>query len=159
MTLVKNMKIIFLDFDGVLNCRRYRENCLNYYEDYIDESRMYLLKYIVDKTGAKIVLTTTWRMYWDSSCPDGYEEAQKINNIFAKYGLEIYSKTNNYEENRDFEITMWIAENNIKQYVILDDNDFGWSKLNREHFVQTDDEKDGLDEEQVQKAIDILTFE
>lgn len=84
---------------------------------------------------------------------------KKLITFFAKYGLEIYSKTNNYEENRDFEITMWIAENNIKQYVILDDNDFGWSKLNREHFVQTDDEKDELDEEQVQKAIDILTFE
>lgn len=159
MTLVKNMKIIFLDFDGVLNCRRYRENSLSYYEDYIDESRMLLLKYIVDKTGAKIVLTTTWRMYWDNSYLVDYEETQRMNNIFAKYGLEIYSKTSNYEENRDYEITMWISENNIKQYVILDDIDFGWSNLNREHFVQTDDEKDGLDEEQVQKAIDILTFE
>ena len=59
------MKIIFLDIDGVLNCVTTKER--------IPGSKLLLgmedikiryLKEIVDRTDAKIVLTSTWKVDW-----------------------------------------------------------------------------------------------
>ena len=150
------MKVIFLDFDGVLNSLAYREKAEDYYNDFIDETRMPLLKELVDKTGALIVLTTTWRIYWNKEVSTLDCKAAKINNIFSKYGLQIYNKTANLNENRNFEILMFLSCNEVENYVILDDIDFGWSDENRRRFVQTDDRDMGLDEKTVQKAIEIL---
>ena len=51
------MKIIFLDIDGVLNSRVYdRKRNWNEQTD-IDETRLPLIKEIVDATDAKIVLS------------------------------------------------------------------------------------------------------
>ena len=55
------MKVIFLDIDGVLNSGAYdRRRNWNELTD-IDESRLPLVKQIVDQTGAVIVLSSTWR--------------------------------------------------------------------------------------------------
>ena len=55
------MKILFLDIDCVLNSREY--DCRRNWNDQtnIDETRLPLVKEIVKKTGAEIVLTSTWR--------------------------------------------------------------------------------------------------
>ena len=59
------MKILFLDIDGVLNSRAY-DRKRNWSElTNIDETRLPLVKKIIDKTGAKIVLISTWRRHWD----------------------------------------------------------------------------------------------
>lgn len=150
------MKVIFLDFDGVLNNAEYRNSVPNYYSNFIDESRMPFLKQIIEETGAVIVLTTTWRMYWDKCEFQVSEDTQKINNIFDKYGLTIYSKTDTFDENRNFEISLWLCRNEVENYVILDDIDFRWSEENRKHFVKTDDGNQGLDEQTTNLAIRIL---
>ena len=76
-------KIIFLDIDGVINSEEYyikseerhrlREERLNKcaekrklinYELYradIDDTKVALLQTIIDRTGAKIVISSTWR--------------------------------------------------------------------------------------------------
>ena len=60
----KNIKVIFLDIDGVLNSLAYdrgrKENDGN-----IDETRLPLIKQIVDETQAKIVLSSSWRTHWN----------------------------------------------------------------------------------------------
>ena len=57
------MKVIFLDIDGVLNSRAYdRKRNWNEQSD-IDETRLTLVKEIVDATEAKIVLSSTWRQH------------------------------------------------------------------------------------------------
>lgn len=57
------MKVIFLDIDGVLNSRTYdRKRNWNEQTD-IDETRLPLIKEIVDATDAKIVLSSTWRQH------------------------------------------------------------------------------------------------
>ena len=117
---------------------------------------MPFLKKIVDETGAVIVLSTTWREYWDEEGFIDPKNTKKINDIFAKYGLKIYSKTDTFDENRNFEITLWLCRNKIENYVILDDVDFRWSDENRIHFVKTDDSKLGLDESATKLAIEIL---
>lgn len=150
------LKVVFLDFDGVLNNAEFRNSDSDYYNNFIDESRMPLLKQIIQKTGAVIVLTTTWRTRWDPNDPSLLEDTQKINNIFAKYDLEIYSKTDVFNENRNYEISLWLCKNDVKNYVILDDVDFHWSDENRRHFVKTDDANHGLDEHTATLAIEIL---
>ena len=150
------MKVIFLDFDGVLNNTGYRNSAKDYYEDFIDESRIPLLKYIVDSTGAVIVLTTTWRHYWSEDETDTSLATSKINAIFNKYGLKIHSKTGSFHEQRDYEIRMFLCCNDVDNYVIVDDVDFGWSEINRGKFVKTDDSKLGLDECSAAEAIRIL---
>ena len=57
------MKIIFLDIDGVLNSIGWVERTKGtaYEDKEIDPSKVRLLKQIIDKTDAKIVLSSTWR--------------------------------------------------------------------------------------------------
>ena len=59
-------KIIFLDIDGVLNSKNYRENPeIDYYHDFISDENMRFLEYIVRAAGgAEIVLSSSWRFYW-----------------------------------------------------------------------------------------------
>jgi len=49
------VKILFLDVDGVLNGEHYGYGG-------VDDSLLFLLKTIIDETGCKIVLSTTWRL-------------------------------------------------------------------------------------------------
>ena len=80
------MKIIFLDIDGVLNSRAYdRKRNWNEQTD-IDETRLPLIKEIVDATNAKIVLSSTWREHWDREPNRCKEDGRYINKFFAKYG-------------------------------------------------------------------------
>jgi HAD domain in Swiss Army Knife RNA repair proteins len=62
------MKIIFLDIDGVMNCQNaYKEGFCQYYEDgdffyqtFYPKAKE-LLNKLIDETGAKIVISSTWR--------------------------------------------------------------------------------------------------
>ena len=151
------MKVIFLDIDGVMNTKVYRENPdVDYYEHPISEMHMCLLEYLVKTTGAKIVLTSTWREYWNKGKLQFDRFGAYINRLFAEYGLEIYDKTPE-QHDRSEEIDAWISlyQGELESYVILDDFDFDWSQENEKHLVKTTDEV-GFDEEAVEKAIKIL---
>ncbi len=132
------MKIIFLDFDGVLNSLQYdRERRAD--QGNIDESRLVLLKGLVEQTNAKIVLTTTWRKHWnkDSSFCDAIGD--EINTVFDKYGLHVYDKTPEIDAaDRALEVRTWLQThlNEVEGFVILDDIAFGWGEL-EPHLVKT----------------------
>ncbi len=138
------MKVIFLDIDGVLNSRRY-DRARDYSKQTdIDETRVPLVKEIVDATDAKIVLSSTWRYHWnaDSSLCD--EDGRYINEIFAKFGLTIYDKTSDTTDEK------------IDSFVIIDDYMFDWGEF-VERFVRTEPQfRAGLEEEHVIKAVEIL---
>lgn len=86
------MKIIFLDIDGVLNSTKYdRERKQN--DGNIDITRLALLKRLVDSTNAKIVLTSTWRKFWESDKKIISKTGAEIDRVFASQGLEIFDKT------------------------------------------------------------------
>ncbi len=57
------MKVIFLDIDGVLNSDDYIDIAKNSQaiERHIDIDKVKLLKKAIDETGAKTVLTYSWR--------------------------------------------------------------------------------------------------
>lgn len=153
------MKIIFLDIDGVLNSSDYRKQLgIQYFSEIIDQSKMPLLKKIVDAADAKIVLSTSWRKFWNEGESQLDPVGQYINDVFAENGLTVYSKTPVMEESgRNAEIKAWLDGNwYVDNYVILDDKDFGWSPDLRSHFVRTDLKGDGLEEAQVQEVIEVL---
>lgn len=52
------MKVIFLDFDGVMN---------TFNDKILQDDKLALLAEIVDKTQAKIVLSTSWREHWEKT--------------------------------------------------------------------------------------------
>lgn len=146
------MKVIFLDIDGVLNSqdwykRRTRypapRTMDQYHEMEFDPEAVKLLKRIIEETGAKIVLSSSWRI-----SPDNIEAIKK----FA--GIEIMDITPRMRRpegtsveycERGKEIQEWIEERlksadveceMIDRYVIIDD-DTDMLPEQQEHFFHT----------------------
>ena len=94
------------------------------------------------------------REYWDKNPENCDYFGKVINDTFAEYGLEIYDKTPVSESGmREDDIRDWICENSgIENYVAIDDGAL-FARFLVGHFVQP---KDGLEEEHVEKAIEIL---
>jgi len=155
------IKIIFLDVDGVLNSENYyvhseerhrlrrmrlnkKRSELTDYEIYradIDDEAVNVLKHIIDKTGAILVISSTWRYgaTWDA-----------LNEIFEELNMKQYIKGRTGRSGcadcyRGNQIMRWLKDNDhliemyatdYKNYVILDDDSdmLYWQKDN---FVQT----------------------
>jgi len=83
------LKIIFLDIDGVLNSLKYDRN-RTVKQGNIDETRLPLLKKLVDETGALIVLSSSWRKHWEMDRDKCDDIGREIISTFAKYDLFIY---------------------------------------------------------------------
>lgn len=154
------MKVIFLDIDGVLNSRAYDKTRDKNGLTNIDETRLPLVKSIVSQTGAKIVLSSTWRTDWEKDPAICREDGVYINKTFSKFGLEIFDKTpflGICAERRE-EIKKWLEESScdIESFVIIDDYRFGWGELTK-NFVKTNPNFGaGLEEEHVMRAVEIL---
>lgn len=149
------MKVIFLDFDGVLNSEKYVRNC-GYYGILIDPTRMELLQQIVQATGANIVLSTSWREHWDKDRNACDEMGRMIHDTFQKNGLQIFDKTPKLHLRREEEIKSWLMQHpEVTNFVVLDDLFLGADFLTG-HFIKTSNYFHGLDEQDVKKAIDIL---
>ena len=152
--LFRKMKVLFLDFDGVLNS----DKCITAQSGsgvVIDPAKMPLLKEIIDVTEAKIVLSTSWREHWDKN-PDLCDSIGKdINRIFARSNLQIFDKTPSLSVRREKEIEAWLTENKPKSFVVLDDM-LLQSDLLLGHFVKVSSHFGGLDASDVKSAIEIL---
>lgn len=154
-------KIIFLDFDGVLNSIEwYTTDNENRTKGSFDPECIRRLNQIIEETGAKIVLSTSWR-----SDPD-------IVDLVKAIGIkgEVIGKTdylNNSFIVRGNEIKKWLSDNKLYtysdptlnrspgfRYIILDDD--GDMLLEQKHnFIHVDPEI-GLCDADVEQAIQIL---
>ena len=107
------MKVIFLDVDGVLNSDEFFEN--NTDDSYIDVKAVKLVKKVIEETGAKIVVSSSFR----------YNQAfQEIQEILLRNGI-LFEKTPFINNERGKEIKKWLSEkSDIEDYVILDDDIF-----------------------------------
>lgn len=153
------MKVIFLDIDGVLNyvCCPYKIN--GFY--FVDNEKVKLLQELVNKSGAKVVLSSTWRIGWfdvDNEIYSGLgEEFIALKNKLLEFGIKLSSRTPITEKRyRGNEIHMWLENwkgDEITDFVILDDD----SDMNpyMDKLVQTSFET-GLMPEHVEKALKIL---
>lgn len=154
------MKVIFLDFDGVLNSVAYERTRIDGDTGNLDETRFPLLKRIVDETQAVLVLSTSWRYHWEKDETLCDSVGLWLNGIFAKHGLIIYGKTPQlgFRNGRRAEILAWLADSaeRIERFVILDDDAFGWEDLGARLVKTSPYVGRGLEEEHVKKAIELL---
>lgn len=125
------MKVIFLDIDGVLNSV---DSMISFYnwtpigtkeqmEDRLDPVSIGLLRRLCLGTGAKIVVSSTWRR---GRIKEDFLE------IFAGYGWGDfpyldktpigYSINPIGERTRGHEIQYWLDNNGNPEYIILDDD-------------------------------------
>lgn len=138
-----------MDVDGELTYSNYRnDETAN-----IDINKVKLLKEICNKTGAKIVISSSWRGT-EEYTPKIYNI---LRNILSKNNIEVLgdtpyikaeiigdvSKTIKLEEDlnirckygtgRAAEIQKWINEHEVESFVILDDEDWQWSDYRYEN--------------------------
>lgn len=123
------MKIVFLDIDGVLKTkqglRRAYANLGKFISDSWDEDAVRNLNKLIEDTGAKIVLTSSWRYG---------ETVENLQQTLKKKGIqgnligkspEIGEITDRTASNisRGHEIEAWLKQQTEEiQYVIIDDD-------------------------------------
>lgn len=150
-------KIIFLDFDGVMDTAYYDNFCVanglpesDEYGCVFDPECVKALGRIIDATDASIVVTSTWKDFMT------IDEFQMMWNVRRLPG-EIIDATPTISKHRGDEIDAWLnAYGQPCDYVILDDIPF--SEFNSEHithFVQVNP-YDGLNVDLSERAIGIL---
>ena len=175
------MKVLFLDIDGVLNSQNwfgYRLYCIknNMYDrvlnfidtndenteyklNMIDDRAIANLNKIVEETGCKVVLSSSWRSSSESE------------NVFTQYILklkgfkyELYDVTprlwhKEFGTQRGEEIQLWLdkesEKNEIESFVILDDDDSDMLLEQTNNFIHIDGQV-GLTDRDVFTAIEIL---
>jgi hypothetical protein len=152
-------KYIFLDIDGVLNCNNTTDDCFGMTG--IEDRLVKKLSTIVNATGAEIVLTSTWRDYWESDKKESQDaEGTYLDEKLLKQGLHISAKTDpDWLYKRGEGIVEWLKDKNVESFVILDDEPHDYKEVNLEqHWIQTYDVNDGgITDEDVVKAIKILS--
>ena len=158
------MKVIFLDIDGVMNSTEEMIALYNQHGPSIDNTlpssaKCKLLKQLVDETGARLVLSSSWRLSLNA--------IQKLIDLFELYNLvlsgftchEVDSKKfkntlyedikpryqhslgdfGTYIDDRGAEIAAWLLDHpNVSNFVILDDEDSDIKAWFPNNLVKTD---------------------
>ena len=149
-------KIIFLDFDGVLNTEHY-QGLLQYqgkpwqdeYGAFFDPKAVKQLKRIIDATDADIVVESSWKYLG----LDAMKELWKVRNL---PGTIIDITPSLLGKNKGVEIASWLskyAKQDIR-YVIIDD-EYVILDSQLPHFILTNP-YEGITEEQANRAISML---
>lgn len=145
------VKVIFLDVDGVLNNGKHWFQC-RLSDERIDNSRICplaveRLRRLVAQTGARVVLSSAWRL--------SAEHREAVRRVLAEIGIRFYGITPDFSfRPRGHEIGQWLREHpEVTSYVILDDNDDMDTVQDR--LVQTDFNT-GLLDEHVERATALL---
>ncbi len=162
-------KVIFLDVDGVLNDDGPERNDQGIV---IDQSYIRNLKRIIEKTGAEVVLSSSWRYSYGKYARQGFQGDDENVEIFLKrldmYDIQIPGITPyffNGHDMRPFEIASWLSRRpEVENFVILDDETFWDWKWLKPHVVCTSKERKyqkgsfvkGLDERCAQMAVEVL---
>lgn len=151
------MKVIFLDFDGVISTYQSKWN--------LSIEKLLLLRQIVDNTQAKIVVTSSWKVGKQNveDFRDSLYINWRTNNIQSKnqeimcdFVNSIYDITDSNGNCRGKEIQRWLDKHTdeVDSYVIIDD-DTDMLDEQLYNFVQTDGYY-GLSDRTVSLAIDVL---
>lgn len=157
------MKIIFLDIDGVLNAEKEIVELTPMGYRGLDDRLIKNLKLAVDKTDAKIVLTSTWKVEWKADKRKCGKDSLYLIRKFETYGLKIVGKTidncvyDPFYEHRGEGIKAYLlGRNDIENYVIIDDNVFSdFDDEIKKHLVKTNSDN-GLTYEKANEVINIL---
>ncbi|SFT59754.1 hypothetical protein SAMN05421857_1965 [Chryseobacterium formosense] len=158
------MRITFIDIDGVLNNAEYYKNksLHSHHKEtsHFDSNNVNALNRIVESTGAKIVISSAWKLL---------KTLDEIKNLFNDIGIkaEIIGATESlhYKDTfelapRGLEILKWIRdhhkslEGGLENYVIIDDED-DILDIQERHFFHIDDTI-GLTDQNADAIIEFL---
>lgn len=119
------MNIIFLDIDGVIDrtVEELQDEDLKIEEpeDMLAPHRIDCLKEIVDKTNAKIVISSIWRLgYNPEGFKDLFKEKSKSGVILPV--IDTTRKRSHGNEIRGDLVNEWLNNNHYDKYIILDDD-------------------------------------
>lgn len=161
------MKIIFLDFDGVLNddieyCVKQEWQGIKWGYNWIHPHLVERLNEIIEATGAEVVVSSTWREQWDT---------HQLQQILLEQGFKgkVIGRTPEFDKypeafykDRSDEILQWMMDfrqTNMTappiKYVAIDDRKDLFQNTPGMKAVFTN-EKIGLSAADVEKAISIL---
>lgn len=167
------MNCIFLDIEGVLNTK---ETYRRAYEKHgympmmdveIDDFRLIYLKEIIDKTDAKIVLSSSFRYFFNKENEEVIPIALKGKKLYdklLKYNIQIYDTTPITQESREEQIKSWLSNrDDIESFIIIDDDPTQFNEY-LDKLIQTSTERQnyllsfmkesvGLSEEHIGQAI------
>jgi hypothetical protein len=153
------MKIIFLDFDGVMDTAYYDHMLSKQglpgndpYGTVFDPNCVHNLRRIIDNTGADIVVSSSWKHFMT------YKEFLEMWDARGLPGFVTdVTPIPDMRRNRGDEIDAWLNECNVEcQYVIIDDLDgsnFNEHQIPRLLVVNP---FFGLDEDTAERAIYLL---
>ena len=154
------MKVIFLDIDGVLNCEHTKQRIPDGSGFVgIEDNKVELLARLVQKTGAEIVLSSSWKGGWSQY--DGCESyGDYLNMKLAQYDLYIMDKTPTIRSgwDRSGEIKSYLTDHpEIDAWVVFDDEWFSGFKEDgiSPHLVRTS-WKEGLKKSHIKVAEKML---
>lgn len=108
-------KILMLDCDGVINCQRTTARHNGYIG--IDPFMALLVNRICERTGAQIVLSSTWRLK--------KEDRDEVESFIFPKPIDITPNFVDlpYDTRRGYEIKDWLDRHpEVTKYAILDDN-------------------------------------
>lgn len=133
---------------------------------FVNDNKIKILKEIIDRTDAKVVLSSTWRIGW-KHLDMGLTETWAIRDFIElrdkllEFGIELYDKTpifDKFMRRRGEEIQAWLdAHEDVEGYVIIDDLSGKWLRPCSSHLLQTSVDK-GLLEKHIKVAERIINM-
>lgn len=152
------INIIFLDIDGVLNSRTHMNNLIQQRKSVssgnmeLNRESILILKEIINKTNAKIVLSSSWRKI--------LRNVVNVRNQLKSHGISLLGLTGTSQSGkRDDEIREWInnwinEKNNIRSFIIIDDDEQD-IELYKDRLIHTT-WMYGLQKEHIKNSIELL---
>ncbi len=159
------MRIIFLDVDGVLNNCGTRERS-NRGMIGVDPKKVRLLKNLQEASGARIVLSSTWREEWEPSYEDCGPDGKYLSDSLANGGVEVFDKIPGWSGiHRGEEIRQYAKQCGCRSFLVLDDQKFPDFTVNgiresgsRANWIHTDfySRRGGLRKEHIPLALQLF---
>jgi len=149
------MKIIFLDIDGVLNCaewaqKEYDKGNIHALQENFDTAAIVHLNTIIEQSGAKVVISSSWRLMYSLA----HIETLLIKHGFKGVILGITPPRQSLTSRRGNEIQAWLASvPQVTKFVILDDDS---DMLHLLPFLVQTNWETGLQEYHIDRALNLL---
>lgn len=144
-------KVIFLDIDGVLNCVTTPDRIHYHYG--IEPAKVDILREIVERTGAVVVLSSSWRTHLNddmtAATPIG---AYLLDSLKGVPLVEMIDRFGTRGE----EISRFVYARHVSSYVILDDESHDFKRCGMaDRWVKTS-WKTGLTAKHVAKVCNVF---
>ena len=146
------LRVIFLDFDGVLNSHSYLLE-LGHHDpgpEQLCTERIARINRICEQTRARIVVSSQWRHG---------RTVDELRDLLRSRGCTapIIDRTDvGSSAHRGDQIADWIRDHEVASYVVLDDLGGPCLSPVTDRLVQTDYMGDGLTDEHVERAVNML---